>query len=84
MTGPRVHVHIDAIALRGFTPSHRNAIVAGLREELARSFAAAGAGVGEYRSVASVHAGRLLVRPGTAAAAVGRAAAQRVAGSLRP
>jgi hypothetical protein len=80
-----VRVHVDAIALRGFTPAQRDGIVSGLREDLARllSDAAAAGAFGAGRSLPSVNAGRVAFEP-TAATDFGRAAARRIAGRLRP
>jgi hypothetical protein len=85
VSGRRIHVHVDAIAFRGFTPAQRDGIVAGLREDLARLLpdAAAAGAFSANRSLPSLSAGRAPFEPG-AATGFGREAARRIAGRLRP
>ena len=45
----KVVLHIDRLALKGFAREDRHAIVAGLRDALARQLAAPGAGAGVAR-----------------------------------
>lgn len=45
----KVVLHIDRLALKGFAREDRHAIVAGLRDALARQFAAPGAAAGLSR-----------------------------------
>jgi hypothetical protein len=81
---PQVHVHIGAITVRGFSARQRDELVAGLRAELSRLLCdpvPGGAFTG--RSIGVLNGGRLALRPDASAAVVGRAAAKRIAGSLR-
>jgi pSer/pThr/pTyr-binding forkhead associated (FHA) protein len=40
----RIHLTIDRVALQGFDPAERNALIAGLRSELERALRSPGAG----------------------------------------
>ncbi|HEV7588179.1 MAG TPA: hypothetical protein VGO40_08595 [Longimicrobium sp.] len=55
----RVRVTIDELALGGFPPAERAAIVAGLRRELAARLAAPGALPAEGRAIPRLGAGTL-------------------------
>jgi hypothetical protein len=80
MSAPRVHVHIGAIALRGFSADQRDQIVSGLRRELARQFTSTPEA---SRSVSSLSGGRIAVARGASASHIGRDAARRIGRSLR-
>ena len=78
----RVYVHIDAVALRGFSAAQRDQILTGLRAELAQLLIADPASIAP-RSLASVNGGRIPWDADASAVSIGRAAAQRIAGSVR-
>jgi len=82
VSAPRVHVHIDAIALRGIDAAQRDQLVDGLRAELARQFATSGAAMAS-RSVAALSGGRIALTRGASASHIGREAARRIARSVR-
>lgn len=81
----RVHVHIGGISLRGFTTAQRDAIVTGLRTEMARllSGTAHDGAWNSGRSTAVVNGGQLRLRPGASGSSVGRTVAQSIVKSVR-
>ena len=66
----RVHITIDRIVLRGIDPSDRQAIVSGMKTELARIFAdpATCAGMAQSRRTPVLRLGRLAMGQGSAGA----------------
>jgi len=82
VSAPRVHVHIGALALRGFDAAQRDQLVSGLRAELARQFASGDAEM-MARSVGSLDGGQIALSRGATASRVGREAARRIARSVR-
>ena len=85
MSAPRVRIHVDTITLRGFAMDQREGLIAGFRAELERLLARAAVhgGLTQGYSKAAIDGGRLHLEPGTPPVAIGRAAAGRIAGSLR-
>lgn len=77
----RIHVHIDAVTLRGFTAGQRDQLVAGLRAELTHVLTTGRTPL-VSRSVAEVNGGRIALARDASAWSVGSAAARRVAGSF--
>jgi hypothetical protein len=80
----RVFVHVDELALRGFSPEQRDAVAEGLRAEIAEAWAAASPHERESRlaDAERVDAGRVRLAADAPARAIGVAAGRRITGEL--
>jgi hypothetical protein len=75
-----IRVTIDELALKGFAPAHRKALVEGLRAELARVLADPASQAGwSPRNVPALRLGRIAMEPGDAGSRkLGAAVARRI------
>lgn len=82
----RVVVHIDRLVLGGFAGEDRDAVLSGLRVELARLMAAPGAAdaAASIGSVAALRAPTIRAHPESTPLEIGTAAARAIGGALKP
>jgi hypothetical protein len=83
----RIRVTIDELALKGFAPGERKALVDGLQSELARALADPAAGVAAARSQRTpvLRLGQTSLAPGPAGARkLGGGVARAISKGLKP
>lgn len=82
----RVIIHIDTLALTGFSPEDRRGLAAGLRSELSRLFAdpAAAARLAATGNLAKVSVGTVGTGQRHGAEAIGRSSARGIVKGIAP
>lgn len=84
MSGPRVHVHIDRLVLRGVSREQRDAVVRSLEGEIARQLAQPNAHESfRPRHASSLRAGSLTLPENSTPKQLGTSAARALVRSLK-
>lgn len=84
MSGPRVHLHIDRLVLRGVPREQRDAVVRSLENEIARQLAQPGAHENfRPRHAPSLRTGPLTLAEGATPKQLGASAARALVRSLK-